>query len=335
MSPSAEAQQLGYGHSPYQHPKGVPVSYPHSTPGYPYPTETLQQAYEGLDLTNSSLFPSSLHGPVPTSSVSSPSQGGQATRVDDSRSAVFGSPIPQSSHLMISRSPAAARSQPSHLLSSQSPVLQTPRSIHLLASQTALPVHTSNPQQIRTVKRPREESDPWDPSVGQRRRSRSGSVVPRMQSDLSEEEQLLLKLKHEDSLPWKDIAREFETRLNRTYQVPALQMRYKRLRERLRTWSDDDVCCVLPSLVILLVVTDSMLLQVQALKAAHEYWEKSKFEIISQKVVLEATLTSSPPKCMRLLLNDGNRCSSLGPRKNGQQDYVSASGKSYASHLQI
>jgi hypothetical protein len=81
--------------------------------------------------------------------------------------------------------------------------------------------------------------------------------------ELSEEDQLLLKLKHEENLPWKDIAREFETRLGRTYQVPALQMRHKRLRERLRTWTEDDV---------------------SALEAAHEYWEKSKFEIIAQKV---------------------------------------------------
>ena len=102
----------------------------------------------------------------------------------------------------------------------------------------------------------------------QRRRSNSnqnshfpGAIRP--QAELSDEDQLLLKLKHEENLPWKDIAKEFETRLGRTYQVPALQMRHKRLRERLRTWTEDDV---------------------SALKAAYEYWEKSKFEIIAQKV---------------------------------------------------
>ncbi len=102
-----------------------------------------------------------------------------------------------------------------------------------------------------------------------RRRSTSTNQTPqipganRLQTELSEEDQLLLKLKHEENLPWKDIAREFETRLGRTYQVPALQMRHKRLRERLRTWTEDDV---------------------SALEAAYEYWEKSKFEIVAQKV---------------------------------------------------
>lgn len=109
----------------------------------------------------------------------------------------------------------------------------------------------------------------------QRRRSNSTNPNPqngstnRPQTELSEEDQLLLKLKHEENLPWKDIAREFDTRLGRIYQVPALQMRHKRLRERLRTWTEDDV---------------------SALEAAHEYWEKFKFEIIAQKVSACATL---------------------------------------------
>ena len=59
--------------------------------------------------------------------------------------------------------------------------------------------------------------------------------------DLSDEEKLLIKLKQEQNMPWKDISREFEERLGRPYQVPALQMRYKRLKERLRLWTDQDV----------------------------------------------------------------------------------------------
>ena len=59
--------------------------------------------------------------------------------------------------------------------------------------------------------------------------------------DLSDEEKLLIKLKQEQNMPWKDISREFEQRLGRPYQVPALQMRYKRLKERLRSWTDQDV----------------------------------------------------------------------------------------------
>ena len=48
--------------------------------------------------------------------------------------------------------------------------------------------------------------------------------------------------------------------------MAALQMRYKRLREKFRVWEEADV---------------------NALKLAHEYWEKYKWEIISAKVSLE------------------------------------------------
>jgi hypothetical protein len=121
---------------------------------------------------------------------------------------------------------------------------------------------------LRQGKRLRTDDQYENGRSPQRRRSNSNqsTQIPganRQQTELSEEDQLLLKLKHEENLPWKDIAREFETRLHRRYQVPALQMRHKRLRERLRTWTDDDV---------------------SALEAAYDYWEKSKFEIIAQKV---------------------------------------------------
>ena len=59
--------------------------------------------------------------------------------------------------------------------------------------------------------------------------------------ELTEEERLLLRFKDEENLPWKDIALKFQTETGRTFQVPALQMRYKRLREKLRVWSESDV----------------------------------------------------------------------------------------------
>jgi hypothetical protein len=141
----------------------------------------------------------------------------------------------------------------------------------------------------------------------QRRRSNSTnqnqqiSGGNRPQTELSEEDQLLLKLKHEENLPWKDIAREFETRLGRTYQVPALQMRHKRLRERLRTWTEDDV---------------------SALEAAYEHWEKSKFEIVAQKV------RADPGPCLAPAITDTDyRCSSLVRKRNGPQNTANANGK--------
>jgi hypothetical protein len=95
-----------------------------------------------------------------------------------------------------------------------------------------------------------------------KRRRRSESTAS-TQLELTEEDKLLLKLKEEESMPWKDIAARFQNDLGKQYQIPALQMRLKRLRERMRTWSDADV---------------------RALRMAHEYWAQNRFDIISQKV---------------------------------------------------
>lgn len=101
-------------------------------------------------------------------------------------------------------------------------------------------------RQINALKRMREDEDYAD--SGPKRRKRAPSQVGPV--ELNEEEQLLLKLKEEENLPWKDIAVRFQTDLGKSYQVPALQMRFKRLRERMRTWTETDVrshffCCTL------------------------------------------------------------------------------------------
>ena len=90
---------------------------------------------------------------------------------------------------------------------------------------------------MNALKRMREDEEYADYGHKKRKRapSQSGPI------ELNEEEQLLLKLKEEENLPWKDIAVRFQTDLGKSYQVPALQMRFKRLRERMRTWTDTDV----------------------------------------------------------------------------------------------
>ena len=82
-------------------------------------------------------------------------------------------------------------------------------------------------------------------------------------SKMTAEDDLLLRLKDEENLTWKEIATRFQTDMNKTFQIPALQMRLKRLRERMQVWTDRDV---------------------QALKMAHEYWVNQRFEIIAAKV---------------------------------------------------
>lgn len=92
-------------------------------------------------------------------------------------------------------------------------------------------------RQMNAQKRMREEEEYSE--YGQRKRKRTPSQSGPV--ELNEEEQLLLRLKEEENLPWKDIAVRFQTDLGKIYQVPALQMRFKRLRERMRTWSETDV----------------------------------------------------------------------------------------------
>lgn len=87
--------------------------------------------------------------------------------------------------------------------------------------------------------RPRANDDSATFSDSRKRR-RTGST-PERPPELTEEERLLLKLKEDEGLPWKDIAMRFQQELGKTYQVPALQMRFKRLRERIRQWTDNDV----------------------------------------------------------------------------------------------
>lgn len=88
-------------------------------------------------------------------------------------------------------------------------------------------------------------------------------MSPDVNTGLSEEDELLLRLKDDENLSWKEIQSRFQTDMSKTFHVPALQMRLKRLRERLRTWSDVDV---------------------EALRLAHDYWHSNKFEIIAAKM---------------------------------------------------
>jgi hypothetical protein len=124
-----------------------------------------------------------------------------------------------------------------------------------------------NPMGLVRMSNKRSRDDDDSPDLAAKRRQRSTSSA--VSSELGEEDRLLFKLKDEENLPWKDIAARFKTDLGKTYQVPALQMRFKRLRERLRVWTDVDV---------------------NALRMAHEYWQKNKFEIIASKVCMPVSL---------------------------------------------
>ena len=104
---------------------------------------------------------------------------------------------------------------------------------------TPIPIapNPSGTRQVRDLKRSRDESDLSESSFKRRKRSTSFQKTV----DLSEEEKLLLELKEEQNLPWKEIAQKFEATFKKPYQQPALQMRIKRLLDRMRQWTEEDV----------------------------------------------------------------------------------------------
>jgi hypothetical protein len=62
-----------------------------------------------------------------------------------------------------------------------------------------------------------------------------------LNSKVNFEEKVLLQLKEEQGLPWKEVAAKFNEHTGKYMKVPALQMKKKRLRERLRVWTEADV----------------------------------------------------------------------------------------------
>lgn len=59
----------------------------------------------------------------------------------------------------------------------------------------------------------------------------------------TDEENLLLHIRdeREPKPDWKKTAAEFNEKMGKNFRVPALQMRYSRLKERLRVWTEKDV----------------------------------------------------------------------------------------------
>lgn len=116
-------------------------------------------------------------------------------------------------------------------------------------------------RQLQASKRSLSRDD--DTESPSKKRKVSESASPAVAFELSEEDSFLLRLKDDEGMSWKDISNRFQNDLGKTVQIPALQMRLKRLRERLRVWTEMDI---------------------QALRMAHDYWLNNKFEIIASKV---------------------------------------------------
>lgn len=71
------------------------------------------------------------------------------------------------------------------------------------------------------------------------RETRDGDVV--LSGEMTTEEQILMQLTEQQNLPWKEVAARFKEQTGKAMKVPALQMRKKRLVERLRVWTPSEV----------------------------------------------------------------------------------------------
>ena len=169
--------------------------------------------------------------------------------------------------------PDTVLSPPAYFLHADSTAVQLPRHRQALSLSSLAELHAQqtgrkyapiapNPLGVKQLQsQKRFAVDDLDLDSPATKKKRSAPQSPAV--EMTEEDSLLLRLKDEEQLTWKEIAARFESEVGRSVHIPALQMRLKRLRERLRVWSENDL---------------------QALKMAHEYWANQKFEIIAAKV---------------------------------------------------
>ncbi|KAF2151693.1 hypothetical protein K461DRAFT_155392 [Myriangium duriaei CBS 260.36] len=241
-------------HSTHTTP-GPPGSSVHGSPWIHYNNASVSDAYSYSTLPPSMRLPSQLEDESSSMVGSSIKRSPSVFESSSETQAWTGTPIglglryPGPDH-----SAATGPGTAEHDFFSQSPQsLEHPR-----PRRRTLPALAPNTSQ--SPKRNRDDDDKESICSTDKRRKLTGSVPS---SDLAEEDRLLVQLKEEEDLPWKAIAARFTAHYGKTFQVAALQMRYKRLRERHRAWTTEEV---------------------EALKQAHEHWEKSKWEIISAKV---------------------------------------------------
>ncbi|EPS40358.1 hypothetical protein H072_5829 [Dactylellina haptotyla CBS 200.50] len=117
---------------------------------------------------------------------------------------------------------------------------------------------------------------------------------------LSDDDRYLMKLKDEDQLPWKEIVNRFKEEGRGTHRVPALQMRLKRIKERIRQWTPEDE---------------------KLLDDAKKWLDKNYWEIVSSKMIEYGRKEKIP----------GTSCEKkwkeLNARRESERDSKSGSGR--------
>ena len=58
---------------------------------------------------------------------------------------------------------------------------------------------------------------------------------------LTEEDLFLIEQREHLGLQWKEITQNYQKRFGKVYRDSALQMKFKRMKDRTRMWTNDDV----------------------------------------------------------------------------------------------
>lgn len=126
------------------------------------------------------------------------------------------------------------------------------------------PMKRESPPLTLSAQKRRKQSDPMTPvfNQGQRVPSTDAMAMPSNavfqgsqsrykplgnnedpQTAMTEEEEFLMHLRNgqEPKPDWKTTVEEFNNHTGKKFKIPALQMRYSRLKERQRVWSEKDV----------------------------------------------------------------------------------------------
>ncbi|TID15896.1 hypothetical protein E2P81_ATG08759 [Venturia nashicola] len=264
--PTTEASFPNLQHSPYLH-IGSPAAYSNSPSPILLPTATAEAALSH-DQARPSVFPA-------------------ATGMFKSMKSLYhGSEnSPQSIHSMPDLYAGPPSSSPESCFE--------PRRLHHLhmtiPTPAATPIHRGK-ESVSSMPRQRQwelpvrkqpvpilpNPDGPFPAIGQKRSASQAEMTPdtrpaklRRGSSLSpsnielKEEEVLLHQFREEGCSWKETANKLNKETGHQLKVPALQMRLKRLYERLREWSEADV---------------------QALRLAVEWHQNKMFEIVCSKM---------------------------------------------------
>ncbi|KAH8813091.1 hypothetical protein F5884DRAFT_671046 [Xylogone sp. PMI_703] len=152
------------------------------------------------------------------------------------------------------------------------------------AKKEELPIRPPAPKSAPPSGGPQQTTFPEKLSPLPAKRKRKSSAPDNVDGELAyssgevkREEQILLQLA-EEGLPWKEIAVRFYETTGKNMKVPALQMRLKRLRERLRKWTE---------------------IEEQALTLSVEDYENAKWDVVATDMLKYGCVEKWPKEAVQ------------------------------------